>query len=172
MPLLELAGAKAQLNKTSTADDAELAVFIAAAVDLVEGVVGVVDPRPVTQTLTGRGPWILDVLPVLAVTGITRDGLALPVSDVDVQAGVLHPGFAGWGPLLLTYTAGRSPVPGALQLAARIILEHLWRTQRGTSAKSRAASDDDAGAVAGVGFAVPYRAADLMRPYTLPPAVA
>jgi hypothetical protein len=61
---------------------------------------------------------------------------------------------AGWG----------TEVPAPFGEAGRIILEHLWQTQRGPSARPTLGGEETV-ALPGFGFAIPNRAAELLSPY-------
>jgi len=70
MSFLTLADVKAQLNITTTANDAELQTFVDAAIAVVERLAGVVDPRAITEVAHCRGGRSLMLMtrPVLSVT--------------------------------------------------------------------------------------------------------
>jgi hypothetical protein len=67
-------------------------------------------------------------------------------------------------------------VPPTINLAARILLQHLWRTQYGASRVGPSIGGGDDYAVTepvpGFGYAVPNRVLQLLQPYKTPPAVA
>lgn len=174
--LVSLADAKAELNipATRTSDDAELRGFVAAATSVVEQYVGAVVRRSVTQVMaspTWRTSVALSIAPVLSVQSLTLllDGSA-PVDvtslDIDADAGILRvtdgTAFPA-GPWRITYTAGREQIPPNIRLAALIIIEHLWKTQRGSGGLPSMASEQGY-AQTGLGFAIPYRAMTLLEP--------
>jgi hypothetical protein len=77
------------------------------------------------------------------------------------------------GPLRVTYVAGRRIVPAAITAAAKIILQHLWRTQQGPGRPQRGVDDFDVTEpIPGLGYAIPNRAVQLLEPYKQPPGVA
>ncbi|WP_239404643.1 hypothetical protein [Frankia sp. Cj3] len=119
--------------------------------------------------------------PLVAVTSIVdvASGVATSITDleIDANAGIIRRRL-GWpfiiglayrvGPpvFTVTYTAGwGTAVPAAFGEAARIIIGHLWATQRGPSLRP-GISGDDTTQVYGMGFAVPNRALQLLAPYT------
>lgn len=108
--------------------------------------------------------------PVVALTSVTRvDGSmtwevgnlhADPAGTVSVTRGAILSGH-----LLVTYQAGTEPIPQAYQIAARIILQHLWQTQRGAMGGARPGGlgnslSTNTGTLAG--FAIPNRALELL----------
>ncbi|MFB8251721.1 hypothetical protein ACFC5H_08950 [Streptomyces rochei] len=76
----------------------------------------------------------------------------------------------------VTYTAGRGEVPPTINLAARILLQHLWRTQYGASRGLGSIGGGDDFSVTepvpGWGYAIPNRVLQLLEPYKVPPGVA
>lgn len=175
MAIVTLAAAKAQLNiaASDTADDVELQGFIDAATAAVETQLGqVVDPRTVIDQLqcaSGTQSFLLRSVPVLSLTSVTSlDGsLSWAVGPsgmhVDSASGLVTvlSGAALSGTVLVTYQAGMTVFPANYRLAALIIIQHLWETQRGTMGTVMGGGDDS-GYVAGRGFAIPRRAIELL----------
>lgn len=182
MALLTLDEAKAQLDIETTAHDAELQLYVDAVPAVIEGYVGVVEQRTVTEVLDGYG-LTLSVLhpPVLQVTslsGVLSGSMSWAPDTLHVNgsAGVirrLDGGLFTGGPFTVTYTAGRDVVPPTMKLAAAILVQHLWRTQYG-SARGVGPADDFAVSepIPGFGYAVPNRVLQLLEPFKLPPGVA
>lgn len=173
MPILTLAEAKAQLNITGTADDAELQTYLDAVEAVVDQICGPVINRTVTETVRGWESVALSSPPVVALTSLVSIYTSGPSFDVaglhvDGPSGIVRRkdlGLFYGGPFTAVYTAGRgATAPPNINLAARIIVQHLWRTQRGGMAPS-VLGDDGTSQLAGVGFAVPNRALELLRPY-------
>ena len=181
MALLTLDEAKAQLNIRTTASDTELQMYIDSLTSVIEGYVGVVEEREVTETVTGQGPAVVLLqTPVMSVTSLTpveTGGTAVDVARlyVDGPSGVVayadHSPFSG-GPWTAVYTAGRATVPPTIKLAALLLLQHLWRTKNGP-ARGSAGADDYAVTepVPGFGYAVPNRVLELLEPFKLPPGI-
>jgi hypothetical protein len=183
MALVTLEEAKRQLDLTGTAEDVELQVYVDALPEVIEGYIGVVEPREITDTVSGGGPSLMVLHPpVLSVTALSGPGTA-PVSyPVDTLAVTGPAGlisrtdgapFAA-GTYTVTYQAGRAAVPPTVKLAALILLQHLWRTQYGASRVQVGGADDFdvTEPAAGWGYAVPNRVLQLLEPYKLPPGVA
>lgn len=184
MALLSLADAKAQLNLTATRDDAELQVYVDAVTAVIERHTGPVITRPVTEVVRGRGmALVLTQTPVVALVSLTplvAGGPVIGPDDVwvdEATGAVYRVDGARWtgGPWRAAYTAGRGDtVPPTINLAARILIQHLWRTQRPTRGTLAGGGDDmsSADAVPGWGYAIPNRVLQLLEPYKAPPGVA
>jgi hypothetical protein len=185
MALLTLVEAKAQLDISGTGDDAELQVYIDALTAPIERHVGPVENREVSETVDGRGYTIcvtqVPAVSVASLTPLLPGGVAFVTADLllDRDAGVIRRvdggSFAG-GPWTALYTAGRGTIPPTINLAARILLQHLWRTQYGAArGLSGVGGGDDFSvteAVPGWGYAIPNRVLQLLEPYKVPPGVA
>lgn len=171
--IISLADARQQLNLTTTVNDEELRYFIEATTAIVEEIRGeAIALRTVTEEReikTGRFP--LSRTPVVSLTSVvTVDGfITYDISRLHVSpAGVLAPNpyintgvldLRGW--IKVVYVAGYVVVPANIGLAARIIIQHLWKTQRpGKGAPVRGQLDD--AVVTGSGYAIPYSARDLL----------
>src|SRR5437879_11741357 len=78
----------------------------------------------------------LNVKPCISVTSLSRvDGtLSWDVSQLHVSSGGIVDALFGnpiSGHITITYTAGYTSIPAEFALATRIIVQHLWQTQRG-----------------------------------------
>lgn len=185
MALLTLDEAKAQLDISTTNHDVELSAYIAGLTTAIEAHVGPVENREVTETVNSRGPRMaLAQVPAVSLTSLTpilTGGLTLDIASLhlDSATGVLRR-KDGWvfygGPWTATYTAGRGSVPPTINLAARILLQHLWRTQYGASRGLSGIGGGDDFSVTepapGWGYAIPNRVLQLLEPYKAPPGVA
>lgn len=182
MAILTLAEAKQQLDLDTDGSDTELLAYIESLTAVIERFVGPVENRTVTETVKARGPLLsLTQVPVVSLTSVTPimlGGLVIAVGDMhlDPDAGVLRRldgGVFYGGPWTAVYTAGRGEVPPTINLAARILLQHLWRTQYG-AARGVSGADDYSVTepVSGWGYAVPNRVLQLLEPFKVPPGVA
>jgi hypothetical protein len=180
--LLSLEDARAQLNMTSTANDAELRDMVAATAACVDFFCGPVAPRTLTEVHGRRylGSWeiVVDQPPLISVTSIVSQvsgGPSYLPGDLLLipDSGIIQLGSGGYfyGRLAVTYVAGRAIIPPSLNLAARLILQHMWKTQRGPAGRPNLGGDDSS-AVAGLGYSIPNRAIELMATAPRPPAVA
>lgn len=186
MALLSLAEAKDQLNITGDANDAVLEAYIAGVTTAIEAHVGPVEARTVREThetpTYGARVLVLTQSPVISLTSVTpvlTAGTEYAVSSLalDSTTGAVQRLDGGrlYGPLSVLYIAGRSEVPPTINLAARLMLQHLWRTRRGSARGPVIAGGDDYDVnepVAGWGYAIPNRVLELLASYKLPPAVA
>lgn len=152
--MIELDEAKAQVNiaVSDPRHDVELQAYVDAVTEVVERQTGeVVTPRSFTERhdVCRRHSLALARHPVLSLTSLARvDGtLAWAVADLDVdgptglvrvRAGTLLDGL-----LTVTYQAGHTSVPPNWTLAARFIVQHLWKTQRGESGPRMGGSEAD-----------------------------
>ncbi|MFE9432156.1 head-tail connector protein [Streptomyces sp. NPDC006640] len=183
MTLVTLEEAKRQLDIESGSHDTELQLYVDSLDSVIEGYVGVVEPREVTDTITGGGLGLCVLHPpLLSVT--TLDGgvggaISYPAGTLTVNgpAGIiarLDGSCFPAGPYTVTYQAGRPSVPPTMKLAALILLQHLWRTQYGATRVSVGGADDWSmnDPVPGFGYAVPNRVMQLLEPFKLPPGVA
>jgi len=170
--IVSLADARAQLNMgpTETGDDDELRGFIGAATGAVERALGRVVVR---RSFTDRfevGSAVAELLlrnvPVLSLTSvISADGAttwSTASLRVDAETGLVTvaSGAAFTGALDVTYQAGEVVIPEDYRLAALIIVQHLWETQRGTMGVQL--GGDTEPYMPGRGFAIPRRALELL----------
>lgn len=170
--IVSLKAAKDQLNidPSATKDDEEIRGYIASSTRAVEIVRGEVVARRTftdrswvsgTQTLLNRTP-VIALVSVAAVDGSTSWSVSPSVLDVDPDSGMVTVlsgpplrGFLKW-----VYQAGYVIVPDAFQLAALIIIQHLWETQRGQMGVQLGGEGEVY--IPGLGFAIPRRAVELL----------
>lgn len=186
MALLTLADAKKQLNLTTSTDDDELQTYVDAVTPVIEEYIGPVEPREVTERLDaegGRRVLVLRTMPVLSLTSVEpvlTGGISYPVDglDLDPDTGEVRRKDGGCfrGLLLFTVQAGREGgVTPTINLAARMLVQHLWRTQRPNRSGGLPGGGEDYSVtqpIVGFGYAVPNRVLELLAPYRLPPGVA
>lgn len=180
--ILSLADAKKHLNKTGTIDDDEVRTWVEATTRAVEWFVGPVVPRTVTEIHDRAWAHQLALLqpPVLTLTSLAAvrtGGTSYTAAefDVDQDTGIVSRLDGGRiaGPLRATYTAGRRIIPAHFSAAARIILQHLWRTQQGPGRPQMGTGDFDVSEpIPGLGYAIPNRALQLLDPDRIPPGIA
>jgi hypothetical protein len=174
--LVSLDDAKAQLNITDTSVDDELRAYLEATTTVIETYL---DKAIVRRTVTERrnlgtpaaySPpgsiqrFPLLHTPVISLTSITSaDGgmswspAAMWVSDAGVVE-VLS-GAVVWGPVSIVYEAGMTQVPANYGLAARMVVQHLWRTQRGPRGTVPGGGDL---AAAGATYVTSYQVRELL----------
>lgn len=170
--VMSLASVKEHLNipTTNTTDDEELRDWLESVTRLIESKAGEVTRKSFTERHNGGGSLWLRHPPVLSVTTIApwlSAGTTYAAADVRAtdsgRVELLSGGCFSGGPFAVTYVAGRAIVPANIIGAAKIILKHLWETQRGASALPLQAADEMS-IVPGFGFAVPNRALELLAP--------
>lgn len=177
--IISLAGAKSHLNMSPliTKDDEEIRNMVEAVTSVVERYRGeAVVRRTVTeQNVMGNGNrLILMRRPVIAVTEILNyQGIPQNVAQwtLDKDNGTLTNYLNRWNngrDMTVTYEAGYSEIPSNYILAAKIILAHLWSTQRiqnigqQVSLGTRAKPEEAIITPAGMGYAIPMRAVELL----------
>ena len=172
MAILTLADAKAQLNITDSSSDAELQVYVDSVAAAIEHIVGPVETRSVTEVVDGYETLCLRQPPVVSVTSVTSiypggptwaTGLLFLDGELGVVRRIDRAGFS-FGPFTVVYQAGRGSVPPAINLAARIVLAHLWETQRGSRGRTGIGMTDVT-PVPGFGYMMPNQALALLEPF-------
>jgi uncharacterized phiE125 gp8 family phage protein len=175
--VLALQDAKDMLNitQTSTTNDAEVQSFIEAIISNLEAMTGgPIVNRSITERVDASdSTWELRVLkrPLVSVTSVTDTGTGAAVdmtdSELDLNAGIIRrklgmPYFSTSGIFTVVYVAGwGTAVPAAINVAARIILQHLWESQRVGGAAPPFPNADTV-LLPGFSFAIPNRAAELL----------
>lgn len=186
--VLPLAPAKRHLALTdTTAYDDELREWLEGITEGVEHLCGAVARRTVTEIaeipVHGVPTVALRTTPVLQITSTTpvlTTGWSWTPDELDVdgETGVVRRIDGGllYGPLRWVYQAGRVSTPASLTGAAKMILQHLWRTKYGSSRALPGIGGGDDFAVTepipGFGYAIPNRALQMMEPHRLPPGMA
>lgn len=180
LSVISLEDARQHLNFRSTDDDDELRYMVAATTRVVERLAGAVVPREVTEVVRQRGgqrSLMLATRPVLSVTSVTaiNGGGTVDPGGLYVDsplAGIVRRSDGGalaGGPWTVVYQAGRAEVPPHIGLAARILVQHLWETQRGAASMTMPSldMDNDAG-YPGVWFAIPDKVKQLLEGESAP----
>jgi uncharacterized phiE125 gp8 family phage protein len=178
--IISLADAKAQQNIESTASDEELRPFIEAATAVIERHTGLtIVRRTVTEyhSTYGQRVLFLNHRPVISMTSITTTDASSSwtVGNLDLEPTMgrltVRTGPAFYGDLAIILVAGMTSIAANYTMAARIIVQHLWTTQRGgRDARRMGGGALDAEPVSGASFAIPRAASELLGPR--PPMVA
>jgi hypothetical protein len=113
----------------------------------------------VTQLLLRNVP-VLSLTSVVSADGATTWNVADLQPDVETGCITVVSGPALTGSVDVTYQVGMVVVPDDYRLAAKIIIQHLWETQRGTMGVQL--GGDNEPYMAGRGFAIPRRALELL----------
>jgi uncharacterized phiE125 gp8 family phage protein len=179
--VLPLQDAKDHLNiaQSNTSSDAEIQSWIATIESALERYTGgPLVSRQITERaemLSSQTVILVRQRPLVSVVSIaSASGGAIDISgglDIDVNAGTVRRklGLPFYGPFFqwlpqvsITYVAGwGTAVPAAFGSAARIILAHLWESQRGP-ASLPGLGGADMTTMPGFGFAIPNMAAELL----------
>ncbi|GAB2714430.1 hypothetical protein [Streptomyces bullii] len=182
--IMSLADARKHVNATVTTHDEELRGWVEATTKAVEYFVGPVARRTVTETHDRAYARVLALrhIPVISLTtvaAVLTGGTSYAVADLDLDGatGIVRRKDGGllYGPLRMTYVAGRTIISAHISHAGRIILQHLWRTQGGGMGRPAPGGMDDYAVtepIPGLGFAIPNRALELLLDDRLPPGVA
>jgi hypothetical protein len=182
--VLPLSDAKDALNipQTVTSNDSEIQSYIATIGSCLERMTGgpLVNRAFTERTEMQASQTVIPVRqrPLVSVTSITSaSGGAIDISaglDLDTNAGLIRrklglpfygPFFAWLPQVTVAGVAGwGTSVPAAFNSAARIILQNLWDTQHGPSARpSMGGGPPEMVTMPGFGFAIPNQAAELLN---------
>jgi hypothetical protein len=190
--IISLASAKKYLNipSSDTSNDDEIRDWLSAITPMVEDIVGACIPRTVVDMGLGASQMAslqgdmaffgsgaansaitVRTTPVISVTSVvstyTNSGRTYATAELVVindrgQITLKN----GWpfigGPWTATYLAGRTRIGPNITQAVKIILGHLWQTQRGAGSPAYLGGDDLVVAP-GAGFSIPNRAQDLLN---------
>ncbi len=178
--LLPLQDGKDQLNipQSVTTYDNELQSYIATIETSLEGATGgPLASRVVTERAELDGTCTvlqLQQRPVVSVTSITpaATGMAADLTaglDIDKSAGIIRAlggrtlGSSWNAAVTVVYVAGWGTVmPAAFNLFGRMVLQHMWRTQRGETSQPMQGGEELV-TLPGWGFAIPAAAAELLN---------
>nr|WP_062336187.1 hypothetical protein [Herbidospora sakaeratensis] len=176
--IISLTQAKSTLNidLDDHQDDDEITGFIQAMTGPIERIVGATVRHTHREKVDGGHAIALNHTPVMSIVSITaiRTGVtapALDALDVDGPTGIIERLDGGriYGPLRIEYVAGRSVIEAYITLAANLILQHMWETQRGSQGVVRRGGQDEIWDPR-FGFSIPRRAHELLGDQ--PPGVA
>lgn len=168
--IVSLADVKTQLNMTATSNDEELRAFIGAATGVIERHLGqAVVKRVFTEEHSvSAGLLVLTWTPALTLVSVSSldSSQTWDVSKLHLSSsGIVSPAAGGtaiYGRVSTAHVAGMVVIPEEYGLAARIIVQHLWETQRGNSGNPRAGGLGDSMGSSGRGYAIPNRALELL----------
>lgn len=196
--LCTLAQAKAALDipTDSTVDDAEISQWISAVTPIIEGIVGPVAARSVTESHDGgQQTIVLRQLPATEVASVTEyvgfiryDLLVVTTPDqataysasFDQQAGTLTRRYGigsslfaeGVDNVWVTYTAGYADIPPNVVAAAIELVRHNYEATQVAGSTFGSGDTDGSYPALGSGFAVPNRVIELLQPNQRLPGLA
>lgn len=141
--ILSLEDGRAALNMTKTVNDRELMDYLDAVTDLIEGEIGAVLPRSVSETVEIWRDYFVTRQPIISLTSLTpvrSGGITLLAADYAVLSTnkVVRKDGAWiatepWNLYTAVYQAGRATINPRIFQAARVLLQHLWLNQRGSA---------------------------------------
>lgn len=148
-----LADVKGLLGISDSSSDARLTALIGAASQQVEDYCGrILSSRSVTETSFSDDSldfYVVDHIPVIAVSSISVDGSPLALTDIIVlkSAGIVRmidgSPIAGPGQKIeVEYQAGFSTVPSSVSDAALSLVKHLYGSQARDAAVKRESVPD------------------------------
>ncbi|MCU1617190.1 MAG: hypothetical protein JWO98_4730 [Frankiales bacterium] len=99
--------------------------------------------------------------------GSSVDAWGYTIDDPDVgrivrrsASGIAWRFVPGVGNVRIAYTTGRAVVPAQVTLGVKIVVQHLWETQRVPGVRGASA---DTSPIPGLGYAIPNRAIELFQ---------
>jgi hypothetical protein len=168
--LLSVQEASAFLRITGTADEVEIAEMVTSASSIIERRIGPVIMASYVETYDGGRPQImLRHSPVVTITSVSEawgfstiytltptvlDGTPTNLGNfgysLDAKLGLLTRRTVGVASrfangvqnVTVAYTAGYPTVPNDLKLAAKLLVQHFYMTQRGGSRRPGMGGDD------------------------------
>lgn len=186
--LITLQDAKDFLRITGTSDEAELQEFVDAASATAEFFTGDLLGATYTEVHDGGDAAIYTRhTPIKSVTSLTEyvgsitytltnqplgqsvDAWGYTIDDPQAgrivrrsASGIVWRFAPGVGNVTITYATGVTTIPPQVMLAVKLIIRHLWTTRRGPM-PLQSMSDDTTSQVAGIGYAIPNRAIELLE---------
>lgn len=184
--IVGLTEVKKHANITTNVDDEELMDFIGTAQNIIEHLVGPVVGQQFVEQHTARGNRIVLLRrPVRSITSVVeRNGSSVMATltpseyVVDTDTGMLERTSASgvaWRYLgdnvVVTYVAGRSPVPDAIRTAAKDLATHLYRRSQVLRGARRPGAPADEQTQTIMGYSVPRAVVETLAPYRLGPRI-
>lgn len=149
-------------EKTKHSDD--IAVYVAAAIEVVEHEAGPFELGQVVHTADGGASVALPSR-VSAIASVTVDGSVVTGWTLDRNAAIIYGPFgSGRQNVVVTYTTGFTVVPPAAKLAATMVAADMWAI-----ASQRAPGLDDQ---VDPGYLVPAKVRQLLAPFKTIPGFA
>jgi hypothetical protein len=165
-----------KIEPENTSLDDELAAFIRTIVPAVEFFAGPVEPKTYRRTGYGYFEVVLSPAPVISITSVDSYGTPIDPTllSIDYETGIVYytdlRTVFPRGRMTFTFIAGRRIIPANITHGAKVILAHMWETQRGrgrTVTTTRRTASDDTTFVPGLGYSVPNRAIEMLKPSSL-----
>lgn len=169
--IVSLSDMKKFLNITSTTEDELIRGFLESATEVIEGQTKqIVVPQTFTESCFPSWQIVLYKTPVISISSVQQVGFGvnqtLTAGDfsIDTTSGIVQRTDRGWigGEVTVTYKAGYSIVPSNYAQAAKLIVQHLYESQRGMGYGSTRFGADVQ--IPGFAHAIPLRALELIGP--------
>jgi hypothetical protein len=177
--ILPLSDAKDALNipQATTTWDTRIQTILDTVTAAIENITGgPLFNRTITERVELNSRYTTFLLrqrPVVSISAMTDVyGVSIPITDLDIDtnSGVVKrirglPWLVMSRYVNVTYLAGwGTAIPAAFAEAARIIVIHLWETQRSPTQRTPLGLEETI--IPGMGFAIPNQAAEVLSPYT------
>lgn len=168
--IISLADAKSSLNVPSgtRVNDDELRLYIAAATQVIEDIVGTMLTMTVTETFDGGTRSLLLAQVPSAITSVTVNGTATTNYVANLSSGIIFAGSQttpwifqeGYQNVVVTYATGVQQIPPNIILAAREEVRFLYQIGQQGGRPSLGGTPPDLSWTPS-GFAVPQRVIEL-----------
>lgn len=172
MAVVSVAQVRSHLNISRVDNDGEIQAFIDAAVAAIGERVGPLEPTAKTVRVRPTGRILRVPAPATTLTSVVdADGVAVSPLGLFMEpaSGLISANDGSTftsGYYVVTYMAGRDPVPADLKLAVMELVRHFWDTQRGpTRRPGSTASETTANSVPGAAYLLPFRVSELLKPH-------
>ena len=194
--IVQLADVKAHLNIEVNDYDVELQQFIDASTSVIERITGPVIVQTFTEYFDGGCMAItLNHLPLVSVSSVveTMGDVNYTLAAITLGSGTSNYAYSldtnigqivrrvanaaatfadGVKNVKVTYTAGRSRIPGNVRLATLMLIQHWWSQSQYNRQGGRPNLGGDDVMNMGSGFAIPNRVRELLQPDPDIPGVA
>lgn len=196
LPQVQLTDILQHLRKgPSTTDNAELTGYLNAALNKIAGICVALAPVTVQDTFDGNGASVLmlSTFPVQSITSVTTyssGGVSTTLTEAggatgnldgwrkNLSAGTLtRVGIrawpAGWGNIVVVYTAGPAQTPPEVVQAVKQVVTVWWDNRRlAGNLRQPGGQAPDPADVRDPTFGIPDEAYDLLQAWLKPPRVA
>ena len=153
-----------------------LAIYVAAATEVIEDITGSILIRTIVQPADGGRTGVPLWERPSSIDSVIVNGTASTAYVPNLNAGIVYAdGRRGRFPdgvqnVVITYTVGGKDIPPSIRLAARELVRHLWQLgQQGATPQPAPTSNPQQSGMTRSGFAVPNRVIELCgNHYSLP----
>lgn len=175
-PVVSLADVRAEVNASATTSDEELRAYLDRATSILETLCGrVFGRRTVIDTfdVAESDKTVFLKPPVVSVTSVVQDGVTLastaynfnPTNGILELDGITF-AESEVGSVVVTYVAGWTIPPDAVEHAVLRQVAHMWENQRTTPGARRNPDEYTPG------YLIPNAVIEALRPYMVPGSAA